>query len=61
MKEKQIAITERDRHVIKWIANLNDTELFGLECFLAGARVATFENQIDSQDSYKLESSNKNG
>ncbi len=61
MKEKQIAITEREQYVIEWIANLNDTELFGLECFLAGVRVAKFEDQIDSQDSHKLESSNKNG
>lgn len=31
MKKKQITITERDRRVVEWVANLSDTELFGLE------------------------------
>ena len=45
MVEKQIIITERDRRVIRWVATLSDNELFGLECFLAGAKIATQEKQ----------------
>lgn len=45
MAEKQITITERDRRVIRWVATLSDNELFGLECFLAGAKIAAQEKQ----------------
>lgn len=45
MEEKQITITERDRDVIRWVSTLSDSELFGLECFLAGAQIAPQEKQ----------------
>lgn len=60
MKKKQITITERDRRVVEWVANLSDAELFGLECFLAGARVAALENQTGTQDPPQIETSNRN-
>lgn len=55
MKEKPITVTEKDRRVINWISNLNDTELFGLECFWAGIRVASLEKQTRFQNPHQVE------
>ena len=44
MTHKKSTITEREQRVIRWISNLSDKELFGLECFLAGTRVGAQAN-----------------
>ncbi|WP_405382675.1 hypothetical protein [Phascolarctobacterium sp.] len=36
-------ISERDKRAIFLVAKLNEKELFGLECYLAGTRAATRE------------------
>ena len=54
MEKKQIAVTEREKRVIKWIANLSDRELFGLECFLAGTRVAAQKDMAPEQQSMDI-------
>lgn len=40
MGKENMTITERDRRAIFLVAKLNDKELFGLECYLAGTRAA---------------------
>lgn len=40
MAKQNMTITERDRRAIFLVAKLNDKELFGLECYLAGTRAA---------------------
>lgn len=47
MTQKMKELTEREQRVIKWVSNLSDKELFGLECFLAGTRVAAKETQTE--------------
>lgn len=49
MTTEKATITERDRKVINLVARLNDRELFGLECFLAGTRVAKKEEAATKQ------------
>lgn len=51
MAKQNMTITERDRRAIFLVAKLNDKELFGLECYLAGTRAASraAENQTDSR------------
>lgn len=49
MTTEKATITERDRKVINLVARLNDRELFGLECFLAGTRVAKKEEPATKQ------------
>ena len=57
MTQKMKELTEREQRVIKWVSNLSDKELFGLECFLAGTRVAAKETQTEEKQG-ELESSN---
>ena len=49
MTTEKATITERDRKVINLVARLNDRELFGQECFLAGTRVAKKEEAATKQ------------
>lgn len=49
MAAERTIITERDRRVINLVTRLSDRELFGLECFLAGARVAKKEEPATKQ------------
>ena len=49
MTAERTIITERDRRVINLVTRLNDRELFGLECFLAGTRVAKKEELATKQ------------
>lgn len=49
MTAEKTTITERDRRVINLVTKLSDRELFGLECFLAGARVAKKEETKNNQ------------
>lgn len=35
-----ITITERDRRLIRLATHLTDKELFGIECFITGVRMA---------------------
>lgn len=44
-----ITITERDRRLIRLATHLTDKELFGVECFLAGVRMAA-DNSSMQQD-----------
>lgn len=39
MKRRKHTLTEKERQIIQEISTLSDKELFGLKCFLAGARV----------------------
>lgn len=45
MAKENMKITERDRRAIFLVAKLNDKELFGLECYLAGVRAGESQNQ----------------
>lgn len=36
IKKKNIEIGEKEREVISMITKLDETELFGLQCFVAG-------------------------
>lgn len=49
MAAERTTITERDRRVINLVTRLSDRELFGLECFLAGTRVAKKEESATKQ------------
>ncbi|MBR2045260.1 MAG: hypothetical protein IJ958_03895 [Agathobacter sp.] len=50
--EDGLVISERDRRAICLVSKLNDKELFGLECYLAGMRVAARElNVVVNQNS----------
>ena len=49
MAAERTTITERDRRVINLVTRLSDRELFGLECFLAGTRVAKKEGPATKQ------------
>lgn len=45
MAKENMKITERDRRAILLVAKLDDKELFGLECYLAGVRAGEIQNQ----------------
>lgn len=49
MAAERTTITERDRRVINFVTRLSDEEIFGLECFLAGTRVAKKETAESKQ------------
>lgn len=53
MTQKRVTITEREKQAVKWIAGLSDKELFGLECFLAGIRMKTKQNQMAVNQSHR--------
>lgn len=45
MAKENMKITERDRRAILLVAKLDDKELFGLECYIAGVRAGESQNQ----------------
>lgn len=51
MAQSTITVNDRDLKVIQLITHLNDKEIFGLTCFLAGTRVR--EQDIGCRDREK--------
>lgn len=48
--ENTIAISDRDKKMIRLVTRLSEKEIFGIECFLAGIRAGASDTEKKKAD-----------
>lgn len=57
--QEQIVVSDRERSVVGIVRHLDDTELFGVECFLAGLKAKAMRNSSETNSNENVLQKNK--